>query len=486
MTDARNRRALLDALDFGRVDAESETDLDRRFVKTADFERFTRPDTQLVLGAKGTGKSAIFDLFARFEPSARAQAGAQIDDVIVVAGTGLSDLHEVATGDLEALQIGDDYARMWRLYVAVKVAFGIAALARGTRGPVSSLLRAAGEFPDRRLGPLLGTLWHLLVSAGAPGRVGVGPLSLGDFEGGRLDVTQLLNDANSILAGAGKRAWVLFDKVDELFANNAVERKRALEGLLAESMSIRRTFPRIEPRVFLRTDIWKDLDFTNKTHLIDRQIELSWSRAQLARLLVKGALTDVDIVDYVSVSVPDVRNGADGLDDESVKRALTTLLPDKAYQGEREADIIDWMFARVTDARGTAFPRETILLGNRSREKQIVSGATSDAMSSLIGRDAIRDAFTEVSELRCNTYLAEFPSLREHFARFAGKTQSVFTPDELDEMMADLTPRGVDMRRELHEVGVIRPVDGHVNTATRFEVPRLYRQGLGLVIRGRV
>lgn len=483
--DQPARHALLEKLDFGRVDAESETDLDRRFVRTADFETFIRPDTQLVLGAKGTGKSAIFDLFARFETTARAEAGEQIQDVILATGTGLGDLHEVATGDLEELRPEDDYAKLWRLYIGIKAAFAVKDLAVGSRGAVSQVLKSAGEIPDRRIGPLLGRLWRAIVAGDAPGQIGVAGVSIGDFERGRVDVTQVLNDANGLLEKAGRRAWILFDKVDELHPGRPSERKRALEGLIAEAMRVRRTFPRIEPRIFLRTDIWKDLDFTNKTHLVDRQVELSWSGLQLARILVKGAMTHPDVAAYVAQRVPAAEGGADRLEDDDLQRALVTLLPDKAYPGEREADILDWMYARVTDARGTAFPRETILLGNRSRDRQKALGDTGEASTSLIGREAIRDGFTQVSALRCDTYLAEFPWLREHFARFAGKTQAEFSRDEVVSMMEGLAPEGSEMLTALYEVGLLRPIDGHATNASRFEVPRLYRQGLGLVIRGR-
>jgi hypothetical protein len=102
-----------------------------------------------------------------------------------------------------------------------------------------------------------------------------------------------------------------------------------------------------------------------------------------------------------------------------------------------------------------------------------------------VEREAIRDAFAEVSSLRCETYLAEFPSLREHFARFAGKTQSEFNRQEIETIMTGLEPTGDQLLTALHDVGIVRPMDGPVTTATRFEVPRLYRQGLGLVIRGR-
>lgn len=487
VTKEERRFKLLQALDFGRVDAESEFDLDQRFVRTADFEQFVHPEVQLVLGAKGTGKSAIFDLFARFEPTARTQSGDAIDDVRVVTGTGMGDLYEVGTSDLEELRPGDGYEDMWRLYIAIKTAVALEPLAHQSNGAVAAFLRVAGRMPDRRLGPLLMALWRILISARTPGHVGVAGVSLSDFEGGTLDVTQLLFDANRLLDQASQRAWVLFDKVDELFPSKPDERKKAIEGLLATSMTMRRTFPRIQPRIFLRTDIWADVDLTNKTHLVDKTVTLSWSKDELARLLVKGAATHAEVRDYLASGEEGVDALAvEGLHAVQVEGLLSKLLPATAYPGEREAGIVDWIYARVSDSRGTAFPRETILLGNRSRDAQFRRGsASAEGDSALIGREAVREAFAEVSRLRCTTYLAEFPYLRSHFRRFEGKTSAEFTRTDMDEMMTGLDLSGTEMLRALHEVGLLRPVDGNESTATRFEVPRLYRQGLGLVIRGR-
>ena len=47
-------RGALKALDFGEVDAESEADLERRFVRTADFNRFLDPGNP-----KGRGNGSV-------------------------------------------------------------------------------------------------------------------------------------------------------------------------------------------------------------------------------------------------------------------------------------------------------------------------------------------------------------------------------------------------------------------------------------------
>jgi hypothetical protein len=63
-------------------------------------------------------------------------------------------------------------------------------------------------------------------------------------------------------------------------------------------------------------------------------------------------MTHPIIAAYASLGVPEARDGADGLSDADIERILEKLLPGKVYPGEREAGILDWIFARVTDARG--------------------------------------------------------------------------------------------------------------------------------------
>ena len=60
-----NKQELLRSLTFGSVDSESETDLDKKFIRTKDFFDFVNPQKVLILGAKGSGKSALFQMFAK-------------------------------------------------------------------------------------------------------------------------------------------------------------------------------------------------------------------------------------------------------------------------------------------------------------------------------------------------------------------------------------------------------------------------------------
>lgn len=479
----------LAALDFGSVNSEFEEDLDRLFVRTRDYDKFLMPNVWLALGAKGTGKSALFELFTKFEESARQLAGNSLDGVVIAAGTGFGDLSEVATGDLQALRDnadGYDHDRLWRLYIAVKAGLAIGDSSDLPRGPLKDLLRAVGDRRDFRVGPLLRELWELALG-NAPGEVSVtaGGASVTIRGGSRtLDVVTLLEDVNRALVARGEVLWLLFDKVDEIWPSDREERRRALEGLMTAVMQIRRQFSAIQPKVFLRTDLWSELDFTNKDHLTDKRIELAWTAPHLTNLLVKRAIRKGAVRSFVEDQIGALRSRA--VDDWSADErnaALTTIFPATAYPGEREAAIVDWLVERVKDGRQTVLPRDTIVLASAAAEKQRDQGEAGSP--SLLSREVVREAFTYTSEVRYESFLAEFPDLKDHFRRFSGQTRSDFSREELLDLMDGLRPAGDVLLERLFEIGIVRPNTGRVPTATSYEIPRLYRTGLGLIIRGR-
>lgn len=484
-----DRRTALRALDFGKVDAESEPDLDQRFVRTSDFERFTRDDVWIAIGPKGTGKSALFELFAKHENVARSLVQSGLPDVVITAGSGFGDLSQLATGDIERLrgESGYDHDRLWRLYIAIRAALGAAeAGIRVEPGPLRDLLRALGELKDPRILPLMKSLWFTVVGD-PPSEISIASRGATiTVRGGNrsLDVISLLGDLQRALGDAGKRLWILFDKIDEIFPADPGERQAAIEGLMTASMAIRRQFPAIQPKVFVRTDIWRDLRFTNKSHLSDKRVELAWDGDQLAAMLLKRACVAPTVRALVEERVPALAGSiVENLPGDEVASGLLAIFPATVYPGEREARIVDWITARVTDAQGTVLPRETIMLANRAQAKQLESGHPAE--DSLLSRESVRDAFTFVSEERVSSYLAEFPDVEHHLKRFRGQVTGTFKREELETLMDGLEPSGIAMLDRLFEIGVIRPLAGTTVTASEFEVPRLYRVGLGLVIRGR-
>ena len=488
--------ALIDVIDFGKVDSESEPDLDKRFVRTEDFDQFIADGNWVILGPKGTGKSAIFELFTKHEKVARALSGTALDDTIITAGTGFGDLSEIATGDIKELRDHQDkyeHEKLWTLYIAVRAALGVVELRRSSRGPLKRLLRALGRAKDFRILPLLKELWQMVLGD-APSQVSISSHGATiTLKNGRssFDVVALLEQVQAVLEKNNKTLWILFDKIDELWSTDHDERLRALEALISTSMGIRRRFPAIQPRVFLRTDIWQEMNFTNKSHLLDKKVELSWSREQLTTLILKRACAEpqvkLAIANCLSID-PAFR--VEELTAAMRSEAINLVFPASAYPGSNEAKIMDWMEQRITDGRGTVLPREAIRLANIARDMQRSGGSKVSLSKSLFSRESMRSAFTQLSRERCQSFLAEFPELTLSLQQFRGQTTATFSRRDILRLLdigskAHDAPDPEQVLYRLCEIGVLGHSGSDARTAETFEVPRLYRVGLGLTIRGR-
>lgn len=479
-----NMNELLELLDFGRVDSESETELDIKFLRTDDFDQFTRPENAVILGAKGSGKSALFEMFSKYEQQARNLAGDRIDDVFFVTGTGFKDVKELTTDDIQKLMVNPnfDFDETWQLYIAIKIAMKLGELGYCSGENLSEFLKQSGQLADFRVLPVLRGLWGLIIGT---------PLSGIDLEikgvkvkiGGKrqIDTQDILLEINNLLEQENKDCWILFDKIDELFSNNYDRRKTCIESLFRVYLQFVHRYPRIKLKIFLRNDIWNTLQFVNKSHISDKIMELRWSKESLMALMIKRACSKKEILEYIcnktGISYEDI------LTKDNLDKCFYSIFDSQVYKGQNEAKVIDWMMARITDGLGGKYPRELINFGNVSKEIQRINYPEEDDF--LISGNAIKEAYYKVSEVKCATYLSEFPSLQRHFERFRGLDKSSFEREELVVLMKGLKPNRDVMIQHLYEVGILFPIGGPSVNALKFEIPKLFRFGLGLVIRGR-
>jgi hypothetical protein len=482
-----DRNAALTALDFGRVDSESEPDLDRRFLRTDDFGRFLDSRNMLILGAKGSGKSALFEMFAKHLPATRKLAGQRLDGILLATGTGFGDLSELTTADIQGMQglEGFQYESLWRLYIALKAGIALGQQGYSSTGPLRDLLRVIGEVRDYRVAPMLSSLWQT-VGGNAPKEIQITVMGTGArIVSGKntLDVIDLLEDVHTVLEVNGQRLWMLFDKIDGAVPERPRPAARGSSGSFSSGHGRDPRISRIVPRVFIRTDIYgPDLQFTNKSHFADKNFEIEWDEDDLRTLLLKRAVTAAPVAELVTERVPALLGSVvEALSPDQRLAAFRVIFDERAYPGRREAELLNWMIARGTDAHGSTYPREFITYGNLAKANQVTRGGPGD--DGLVSGRAVVDAYTEVSRIRCETFLSEFPELRQHINRFRGQHDSPFTREELDRLFEGLEPAGLEAIERLHEVGVLSPAGGRdAAVADRFDVPRLYKSGLGLQI----
>ncbi|MFC1958547.1 hypothetical protein ACFLV6_01315 [Chloroflexota bacterium] len=105
---------LLETIDIGKVSADRDTNLNEWFVNTPAFGRVISDDISLVLGDKGTGKTAIYRYLVENQGFIEG-----IEEYIIVPTSdiqGIADFHQllnIAQGS------SDNFRQVWRLYFAI-------------------------------------------------------------------------------------------------------------------------------------------------------------------------------------------------------------------------------------------------------------------------------------------------------------------------------------------------------------------------------
>ena len=479
---------LLGTLNFGPVDSESETNLDKIFIQTRNFNEFLIPNTALLLGSKGAGKSALFRLFTRYEDSARQMSNGRLDNTFIVSGSGFKDVPEMddhqLLNSIENRTISAEAA--WKIYITYKLLYQLYQnnhICCGTKS--KRILQKAGLIRDFRILSFLGKLADMCIGDTPKiNQIDFQNISIKLSDHRHVSINDLLNEINTYLGQNGKTVWFLLDKIDELFPHNVTARKQCIEALFVAYFDIVNRFSNIKLKIFLRTDIWNTLSFVNKSHLVDKTTVITWEEETLKQLLLKRAVYSTDVNNYLCSSL------LISSWDENVDGCFNLLFPVRVYSGAKEARTLPWIIERCKDGLGGVYPREIITFANSATkyEASIGEGLDVEPTTSkpLISGNSIREAYPEVSEIKVTSYLSEFTLLTEHFHRFSGQTTADFSQKEFHELMAGLKPEGDDMIHQMHDTGVIGYSTGQTLTKeSAIFVPRLFRHGLGIVVKGR-
>lgn len=501
----------LNALHFGRVDAETDYRLSQCFVGTEMLRQALLPQHSLFIGPKGSGKSALFRLLCNDLSMWKSLLPKGYDTIYRIPATGLQSEKYLSGVDLDELspQTANDFRSFWLLYVGLKTATTLVEDPRmqhtvaHTENPhikehysaLARLVKTLGlveasnsveklkqridsliESPETN-GPVSGEVGKQL-SVSFRNRTGIAIITLLDIIDGLLQETKCLS-------------WILLDKLDLLFFDDMDRLRISITGLVQLLVEYSDRFKNIHFKVFLRRDIYRQLRIVNKSHLVSYTHEMRWRGPWLIKLLVARAVSDERVQKHCEaivgeqVDVGRIINGSD----DFVLKTFYSIFEDRMGIIRKDGfgpPTHEWILKRLVDGLGMSFPREIIHLGNVAvqRQREIIRREGSREGGKLIGTRALRKAFDAVSAYRCDTYLnSEFPYLAGHIDAFRGKEVSTFAREELYRSFEGLEPSGDDGIRAVHDVGLISPIGKNVDSALRFEVPLLYRSGLGIVER---
>lgn len=311
----------LEALEsFGDVAAEDEPVLDY-FLTTDAVNRIEKNEVFMVLGRKGSGKTALVRFFAERHG---ANASKSLNLRGYPWGVHAARIDRGAS-DVEA------YVSSWRYLICLELALLALSKAKDHRHPKA---KAIEQFLKDNYGGISPALGDVLKPArirfsGTSFEPEVLGFKLGsiDFERkpGDLGLGSELNALSDTLLDAAMevaveskldRLLLHFDELDQGITTFDEQRERMLAGLILAARDIRRAtndsrVP-VNPVVYLRSDLWDDLVFSDKNKITQTAtLNLEWTTSTLldvVNLRINARLAEGVVWD--DISTPSLMRGS--------------------------------------------------------------------------------------------------------------------------------------------------------------------------------
>ncbi len=489
------KRDLLHGLTIGSRVAEDEVgELAAYFVETDQWRKVAAGEVDIIFGAKGAGKSAIYttlldrtdEMFDRgivFISAENPRGTPAFKDLVVDPPTtehefvALWKLYflSLLCSVLEEYAIGTDSA------TRVLAAMADARLYTGVGVPLSSRIKSALDYVrgririesvegGARVDPSTG-------QAAVTGRISLREPGTDERKAGIVSADELIHTCDRAFEEVGLTVWILLDRLDVAFADSRELEANALRALFKIYLDLV-GLDRVRIKIFLRTDIWAAISapgFREASH-ITRQQELRWTDASLLNLLVRRLLRNPALVDFAGVDPTTVLGDAD-----LQRRFFSDLVPEQIDSG-RNPKTFEWMLGRIKDGTGRPAPRELIHLASATRDVQLAMlerGEEAPEGRMLFSRQAFREALPQVSRARLEqTLFAEYPDLMPYVQALEGEKTN-HSVDSLATIWKVASEHARQIATSLVEVGFFEKRGAKEDPD--YWVPFLYRPALDMV-----
>jgi len=492
------KHELIRATTFGhRIAEEEREELSRYFVETEQWREIYDGRVDIVYGAKGAGKSAIYALLL-------SRRDALFDRGIIAVGAenprgtpAFKDLvQDPPTGEAQ-------FRDLWKLYFLTLLGstlrdYGLSdEFAQRVLRPLEDAGLLDREAGTSSLGALLKRVLDYVRAfapesveggieidpvtggpTGVKGRITLREPSTGQRKRGFVSVDALLAETDRALGSSGFSVWLLLDRLDVAFADTEALEGNALRALFRVYLDLA-SFEHVSLKIFLRSDIWRRIKgegFREASHLT-RTAMISWDHRSLLNLIVRRAVQSESLCDFYNIDV------AHTLQDARQQEMLFgRMFPEQVERGEKRRKTLDWMISRTQDGTREPAPRELIHLISAARDVQLRSlelGHAEPAGEEFLDGNSLKEALPQVSKVRYEqTLLAEYPSLEVLLSRLE-REKTVQTPETLSHVWGMSRDKAVKGAADLVEVGFFEERGSKQNP--KYWVPFVYRAALSMV-----
>jgi len=445
----------LDKIDFGFGAAQHDTNLKRYFYKSIAFDQACSDRVYLILGAKGAGKSAIYQMLHEWGHK-----------IVVFKKPNLW------LGEEPKLQqhwvtlhphLSSSKVALWRFYMASVIAGrllnedNLPETARKTFERFLVRWGLVGEVPTpwqsfRALKFKVGIGEY--VSAEIPPKIA---LSLTECD-------QVIHLATSWLDEQRADLWICLDSLDEVRLNGGQEDK--IEELLSSLMmavSDLMRLRRLKFKLFFRSDIYDGLGWVDKDHFSALKLSLKWAKEDIG-ILLAHRLQVLHPQHKAEITYPIAKAWLDEVFD----------------WGQACAGGFERLYELFKDGNSDALPRDFVHFCIEAQKlQQTFTRQGVHSSKCLISAEAVQQAIELTAGAKLNDFLQVFPNYSQTYRQLSGHNSRAFTRKDLSAALGKTDLDAQLVISDLARIGAIAVKDKRaVNQSDSFEIPYLYAVAL--------
>ena len=490
------RRKLLADASFGSRIAEDEVDeLHSYFVETEQWRKVIAGEVDIIFGAKGAGKSAIYSLLVAQKEHLRLGRR-----TIFLAAENPRGTPAFKNLTVEPVFSEENFRGLWKLYFLCVTAnyirhhltmtkttneFASEVIdilsKNGLLEPNVSLmtrLKAVYEYLHKYLPTFEAGITEPNSGVQISGKITLAEPSTEERGLGFRSLDDLLHKLNCALQQNAITCWLVLDRLDVAFSDTPELEAAALRSLFRTYLDMT-GLSHVKIKIFLRDDVWKRIvapGLREASH-ITRTLNLGWDQQSLLNLIVRRLASNIHICDYYDIKTDELFLNAKMQEDFFAK-----VFPKQVDIGKSKPATLDWMLSRTADGTKRTAPRELIHLLNEARDEQLKryhNGNSEPDGDIIFDKLSIRSALPAVSKARYEqTLCAEYPVLKCSLDFLEGeKTQQ--TISSLSKLWKCNDEKASEIAEKLVEVGFFERRG--TKECPNFWVPFLYRDALKMV-----
>jgi len=489
------KKDLLKSIEIGSRVAEQEEDgLTRYFVETDQWESIYTGKVDIVFGAKGTGKSALYTLLSLKENNL-------FDRGIVISPA------ENVRGETVFRSLVSDpppsensFIFLWKLYCLVlsartlrdydiendhsrqlvKILEEISLLPK--KASLATMFTSVKDYFGSLLNRKAGAVEHSITidsDSGMPiitRRVEFKELNEASSLN-EVPINELLEITNTAFKKQKLEFWILFDRLDVAFAESKELERNALRALV-RCYNDFMAYSNIRLKIFIRDDIWKQIatgGFREASH-VTRTTNIDWSPDGLLNLIMRRLISNDSFVEYCGVDRSELISNF-----TKQKDVMFSILPEKIDIG-KNPNTFDWIVSRIRDGLDIAAPREFIHMFETLKTNQLQRlerGEKEPDGKIVFDKSIFKDSLITVSKVKYEqTLLSEYNEYLSYFEALRGK-KSEHNLSTLSELWNTSTEEAAKIANNLTSIGFF--IKKKEKDDISYWVPFIYRGALELV-----